>query len=201
MATREELRNALDQFDSVRFSSESAKQNIEWLNKTIYLGENLFSLAPLSEYSDVPPYVAFQLQIPYLERARYYGHKASFFNAEHPENIQQSISDYSRLLELIEMEQPPSTKWIARNVYEERCECYLTIGKTGEALLDAKYLVSNFPDALAYIFRSKIFLSLGLFDQAKEDIAVVISIAENPIHLSEAISIQKMINTNVKFIG
>ena len=144
MLSREIVRSMIDQFDSLRFSPNpiinlNRSGGIASLDKVIDLGEKILSDVPGEIFWDVPSYIAFQLTDPYLERARYYGHFASFYRATHPQNLEQSLSDYCRLLELIPLSDLYSMKdYYCYSVYKERSECFLQMDLIGGALGDIK---------------------------------------------------------------
>ena len=191
----------MEQFESIRFST-AYQNDIASLNEVIKLGEDLLEIAPLGKYKDVAPHAAFHLLNPYDVRARYYRHYGDYDKVKTPKNIQQSISDYSRFIELLPIafneSQKESYESKSRSAHEGRCACYLENDLWNNALNDAKIIISKHEDSQAYILRSKCYFSAEILDLANEDIVQAIKISKSQWDLLEAIELQKAIHEKIR---
>jgi tetratricopeptide (TPR) repeat protein len=192
----EKILLVMEQFESIRFST-TYQNDITSLNEVIRLGEYLLEIAPHGKYKDVVPHAAFHLLHPYDVRARYYRHYGNYDKVKTPKNIQQSISDYSRVIDLLPIafdeSQKESYESKSRSAYEGRCVCYLENELWSNALNDAKIIVSKHEDSQAYILRGKCYFSAGVLDLANEDIVQAIKISKSQWDLLEAVELQKAI--------
>jgi len=189
-AAIKEIKLASDKFYALR---PSYKNNIETLNEVIRLGEHLLKITPRIDASPI----ATSLISPYDERARYYRR-----HAKQPGNVENSISDYNRIIELIPIasngKSNNSDEFHLRSAYEGRCECYMENEMMSNAINAANQVINKYQDSKAYILRSKCYFVAEVFDLAETDIVHALKIIQNQIDLSNAIELQKNIREKTK---
>ena len=195
----QEIKSLTDKFDSMRLVYD---KDIDSLSQVIQFGEHLLDIAYQSELKDVASYVAHCLLIPYDERARYYRHYGKYDRAKHPKDLEQSIRDYSRVIDLAPVALNGKTDdhyGKIRLAFEGRCECFLEIDVIDRAISDAEFIIKKYGDSQAYILRSKCYFSAKDFDLANRDIIQAIEIIKNKDditnqwNLSDAIEMQNKI--------
>jgi len=200
----QEIQSLIEKFDSMR---QVYDKDIDSLNQVLQFGEYLLDGAYQSGLKDVASYVAHHLLIPYDERARYYRHFGRYDRAEHPKDFEQSIRDYSQIINLIPIALNGKLDGYDgrnRRAYEGRCECFLAIDAIDRAINDAEFLVEKFGDSEAYILRSKCYFAAKRLDLASTDATQAIEIAKNKDNviskwnLSEATEIQSKISAILK---
>ena len=184
MATHEEVKSVLNQFESLRFRQE-CMNNIEDLNEVINRGEEILISVSKIDFPDVPPYIAIQLVVPYWERARYHSHREYYASGkfQHTKNLDLGIADFSRLLELLEIsgEKDLLDKFYLLAAYEGILECRIEQGKIKEAIIDANRYITAVTGstkdkvAKAYTLRGKCYFLLGDLKKAKNDILVALA--------------------------